>query len=202
MINRKQNQSVFEIVRIVGYLIIVSFLTLSGILYLNLFGCSAEVRTLSMDIPIKVKHSVSQIESDSLPARAKQDIVQFIVSQPTLPVAQTKPVILETKTTVPVKKKPSHVEHGIASHMGHGLHGRIQASGSRHNKHDLICAHKTLPFGTKVRITNKSNGKSVIVTVTDRGPFGPGRIVDLSLAAAKEIDIVKKGITKVKLEKL
>lgn len=97
-------------------------------------------------------------------------------------------------------KHSNFVQHGIASHMGHSLHGRKQASGETHNKNELICAHKTLPFGTRIRVTNLKTGKSVIVRVTDRGPFGHGRIIDLSLAAAKKINIEKSGITKVKIE--
>ena len=97
-------------------------------------------------------------------------------------------------------KHSNFVQHGIASHMGHSLHGRKQASGEAHNKNEMICAHKTLPFGTRIRVTNLKTGKSVIVRVTDRGPFGPGRIVDLSLAAAKKINIEKSGIAKVKIE--
>lgn len=97
-------------------------------------------------------------------------------------------------------KHSNFVQHGIASHMGHSLHGRKQASGEAHNKNELICAHKTLPFGTRIRVTNLKTGKSVIVRVTDRGPFGPGRIVDLSLAAAKKINIEKSGIANVKIE--
>lgn len=100
------------------------------------------------------------------------------------------------------KSKSLFVEHGIASHMGHSLHGRKQASGERHNKNEMICAHKYLPFGTKIRVINKKTGKSVIVRVTDRGPYGPGRVVDLSLAAAKKLGIEKSGLTRVKIEKV
>lgn len=104
------------------------------------------------------------------------------------------------------KKSSNHkrnfVQHGIASHMGHSLHGKKQASGERHNKNEMICAHKSLPFGTLIRVTNIKTGQSVVVRVTDRGPFGPGRVVDLSLAAAKKISIEKSGICKVKVETL
>ena len=86
--------------------------------------------------------------------------------------------------------------------MGHSLHGKKQTSGERHNKNDTICAHKSLPFGTLIRVTNIKTGQSVVVRVTDRGPFGPGRVVDLSLAAAKKISIEKSGICKVKVETL
>ena len=111
----------------------------------------------------------------------------------------------KSSTKTKTKSKNEHskfVQHGIASHMGHSLHGHKQASGERHNKNELICAHKTLPFGTRIRVTNLKSGQSVIVRVTDRGPFGPGRIVDLSLAAARKINIDKSGVAKVKIEKI
>lgn len=107
-----------------------------------------------------------------------------------------------TNSTKKSSKHKSFIEHGIASHMGHSLHGRKQASGERHNKNEMICAHKYLPFGTKIRVTDKKSGKSVIVRVTDRGPYGPGRVVDLSLAAAKKLGIEKSGLTRVKIEKV
>lgn len=112
---------------------------------------------------------------------------------------------IKSNTKTKSKSKSEHsnfVQHGIASHMGHSLHGRKQASGERHNKNELICAHKTLPFGTRIRVTNLKSGQSVIVRVTDRGPFGSGRIVDLSLAAARKINIDKSGVAKVKIEKI
>jgi rare lipoprotein A len=67
---------------------------------------------------------------------------------------------------------------------------------------DLTAAHRTFPFGTKVRVTNLGNSKSVIVRVNDRGPFVEGRIMDLSLAAAKEIDLMKSGTAEARLEVL
>jgi rare lipoprotein A len=86
------------------------------------------------------------------------------------------------------------------SYYAHFFHGRKTASGSRYNMHDLTCAHKTLPFGTLLRITNLSNYLSVIVTVTDRGPYTTGRTVDLSYGAAKKLNIIKKGIVNCKVE--
>lgn len=106
------------------------------------------------------------------------------------------------KSKQQTKSKSSFTEHGIASHMGHALHGRKQASGERHDKNEMICAHKYLPFGTKIKVTDKNTGKSVIVRVTDRGPYGAGRVVDLSLAAAKKLGIEKSGLTKVTIEKV
>lgn len=106
----------------------------------------------------------------------------------------------------PAQKQKAHaalktyVKHGVASHMGHALNGRVQADGTKHNKNAMICAHKTLPFGTNIKVTNKSTGKSVIVKVTDRGPYIKGRVIDLSLAAAREIGMEKEGVAKVTFE--
>ena len=75
------------------------------------------------------------------------------------------------------------------------------ANGEQFNKHDLTAAHKTLPFGTLLKVTRVKTGESVVVRINDRGPFIKGRIVDLSLAAAREIGLTRKiGVTKVKLE--
>jgi rare lipoprotein A len=78
--------------------------------------------------------------------------------------------------------------------------GSITASGERLNDTKLTAAHRTLPFGTMVKVTNLSNGRYVFVRITDRGPFISGRVIDVSLAAATSLDFKHKGITKVKVE--
>ena len=93
-------------------------------------------------------------------------------------------------------------EDGEASYYGSAWHGRRTADGGIYDKEAHICAHKTLPFGTRIKVTNKKNGKYTIVRVTDRGPFGRGRIVDLSNAAARDIDIISAGVAPVHLEVL
>ncbi|MBQ3781564.1 MAG: septal ring lytic transglycosylase RlpA family protein [Bacteroidaceae bacterium] len=93
-------------------------------------------------------------------------------------------------------------EDGEASYYGSAWHGRRTADGGIYDKDAHICAHKTLPFGTRIKVTNKKNGKFTIVTVTDRGPYGPGRIVDLSNAGARDIDIITAGVAPVHLEVL
>ena len=85
-------------------------------------------------------------------------------------------------------------EAGIASYYSARTHGRMMASGERYDREGLFCAHKTLPFGTKIRVVNKKNGKDVVVVVKDRGPFGKGRVVDLSNKAAAEIGMLSAGI--------
>jgi rare lipoprotein A len=75
--------------------------------------------------------------------------------------------------------------------------GRKTSNGEKFKQNKLTAAHKTLPFGTKVKVTNLSNGQSVKVRINDRGPFIQGRIIDLSKKAAKKIDMVNAGVTKV-----
>lgn len=89
---------------------------------------------------------------------------------------------------------------GKASYYGNRFHGRKTSDGSRYHKDSLTCAHRTLPFGTLLKVTNKKNGKEVVVKVTDRGPFIRGRVVDLSMAAAKELEMVSMGVASVEVE--
>ena len=92
------------------------------------------------------------------------------------------------------------ITEGTASYYADRFHGRLTANGERFNMHELTAAHKSLPFGSMVRVTNLSNGKMVLVRINDRGPYIKGRIIDLSLEAAKEIDLLQKGVTKVRIE--
>jgi rare lipoprotein A len=108
-------------------------------------------------------------------------------------------------TPPPVKVIPEEPRGRIlitASWYGPKFHGRLTSSGERFNMYDLTAAHRTFKFGTKLRVTNPDNGKSVIVTVNDRGPFVEGRDLDLSYGAAKAIDFVEKGVGKVWIEYL
>ena len=89
---------------------------------------------------------------------------------------------------------------GVSSYYADKFHGRKTANGEIFNMYKLTCAHKTLPFGTRLRVTNLSNDKVVVVTVNDRGPYAHGRILDLSKAAAEKIDLIKTGTAKVKCE--
>ena len=89
---------------------------------------------------------------------------------------------------------------GVSSYYADKFHGRKTANGEIFNMYKMTCAHKTLPFGTKLKVTNISNDLSVIVTVNDRGPYAHGRVLDLSKAAAEKIDLIKSGTAKVKCE--
>lgn len=108
--------------------------------------------------------------------------------------------LLATLITFTINSACHAQTHGKASFYGNGFHGRITSDGSRYHKDSLTCAHRTLPFGTLLKVTNKSNGKEVVVRVTDRGPFVRGRVVDLSMAAAKQLGMVSQGVAPVQVE--
>jgi len=102
--------------------------------------------------------------------------------------------------TAIVAKEPVRAYAGVASWYGGQFHGRKTANGERYNMNELTAAHKTLAFGTKVRVTNKSNGKSVVVRINDRGPYVGKRIIDLSRGAASQIGMINSGVANVTLE--
>ena len=91
---------------------------------------------------------------------------------------------------------------GVASWYGEPFHGRLTANGERYDMHAYTAAHRLYPFGTRLRVINLDNGRSVTVRVNDRGPFVRGRIIDLSLAAATDLGMVPNGTARVKLERL
>ena len=91
-------------------------------------------------------------------------------------------------------------ETGVASYYAHEFHGRETASGRTYRKNEMTAAHRTLPFGTKVRVTNLENGRSVVVTVTDRGPYRRERIIDLSKRAARKLGMIQSGVARVRLD--
>ena len=98
------------------------------------------------------------------------------------------------------REKYTHFQTGMASYYGGSWHGKKTANGEIFNENSLTAAHKTLPFGTKVKVTNLDNGKSVVVRINNRGPYSKGRVIDLSKAAFSKIASTSKGVTRVKLE--
>jgi rare lipoprotein A len=104
--------------------------------------------------------------------------------------------------TVRDSAKPLSVETGKASWYGAPYHNRRSSNGEIYDMHSLTAAHRTLPLGSTVRVTNLKTGHSTVVRITDRGPFVEGRIVDLSLAAAKQADVWQAGVAQVRLEVL
>ena len=98
------------------------------------------------------------------------------------------------------RAQESEIMAGKASWYGRDFHGGPTASGDNYDMYTFTAAHRTLPMGTVVRVTDQDNGKSVMVCVTDRGPFVRGRVIDLSFAAAQQIDIGNRGVSRVELE--
>jgi rare lipoprotein A len=108
----------------------------------------------------------------------------------------------EIVTTVPAPRITvlTRIKSGMASWYGSVLQGHLTASGRRFNEFELTAAHRTLPFGSRVKVTDLRNKRSVVVTITDRGVLYPERVIDLSYGAAKELHMVRMGVDPVKLE--
>ncbi len=110
-------------------------------------------------------------------------------------------LIIISSFTIPVPiNRAVSVQTGVASYYADFHQGKKTANGEIYQHEKLTAAHRSLPFGTEVTVTNLSNGKSVTVRINDRGPFVKGRLIDLSKKAAKEIGLIKAGIAKVKIE--
>ena len=104
--------------------------------------------------------------------------------------------------TTPPKSSPGNGQTGLASYYAHRFHGRKTASGERFNENALTAAHRSLPFGTRVRVINLKNNRAVTVRINDRGPFIKGRIIDVSYAAARKLKMVVDGIARVRVVKV
>lgn len=118
-------------------------------------------------------------------------VIELVPLQPTTEV--TAPAIAEAQAPAPSAPQEAIVGRGTASYYAAKFDGRRTASGERFDNAAMTAAHRTLPFGTLVRVTNVANGKSVIVRINDRGPFSAGRMIDVSRAAASELGLVARG---------
>lgn len=107
-----------------------------------------------------------------------------------------------TPSVPPSAPGSSFTQTGLASFYGHAHDGKTTANGESFDHEGFTAAHRTLPFGTRVRVTNLENGRTVTVTITDRGPYVRDRIVDISLAAARALGMQNKGVARVRVEAL
>lgn len=122
---------------------------------------------------------------------------------PGICLAETrKPAPAPTEAPVATPAKSGPVQVGDASWYGKHHQGKRTASGEQFDMRSLTAAHPTLPLGSVARVTNLKNGRWVVVRITDRGPFGKRRVIDVSLAAAEEIGLKRSGVGKVKIEPL
>jgi rare lipoprotein A len=112
----------------------------------------------------------------------------------------TKPYTVRGKTYYPLLSSHGFSEEGIASWYGKDFHGKKTANGETYDMYAMTAAHKLLPFGTKLKVTNRENGKSIVVRVNDRGPFVSNRVIDLTRTGAERIGMIAKGTAPVILE--
>lgn len=133
--------------------------------------------------------SLTMAQSASAPASAPAAVVAPAPAAAVAPAAAPAP-----------KAAPAEAGDGKVAYYGRKFAGRKTASGERFNPNALTMAHKTLPFGTLVKVTNPKNKRSVVVRVNDRGPTNAGLVGDLSLAAAKKLHMMKSGVIEAKLE--
>ena len=126
---------------------------------------------------------------------------QCALKQKKIPATQ-RPYCINNRTYIPLPTADGYEETGIASWYGSDFHGHATSNGEIYNMHDITAAHKLLPMHTMLLVTNLDNGKKTVVRVNDRGPFVQGRIIDLSLGAAKKIGLVQSGTARVKITAL
>lgn len=112
----------------------------------------------------------------------------------------SSPNTATTTATPDARSKSLLTLEGVASFYADDFHGKQAANGERFDMNALTAAHRTFPFGTLIRVTNLSNARVVVVRVNDRGPFKEGRLIDLSLKAARDLDMISAGTAKVRLE--
>jgi rare lipoprotein A len=160
-----------------------------------IFGCAS--RHTAADRPERPPNAAGTSdngEESSKPGHAGEPATGAAPSTP--PAAAKR----GSAAAAPNPALSAYTEEGIASWYGVPFHGRRASNGEVYDMNKLTAAHRTLPFDTVVRVTNLSNGKSTVVRITDRGPFVDNRIIDLSMAAAREIDSVGAGVVPVRLE--
>ncbi len=134
----------------------------------------------------------------STAGRAVTPTVEQAVAQ----AADADAVVVQAPLIEAPAEVAKHVGDGEASYYGNELAGNRTASGERFNPRAFTAAHRTLPLGSKLRVTNKSNGKSVVVRINDRGPFTKARLIDVSFAAAQELNLIRAGRGDVRLDLL
>ena len=135
-----------------------------------------------------------------MPAMPRGQIVAVALEPPPPAPPEQKPVVDPSALDTSAFDAAIPKQTGVASWYGDEWQGRLTASGKPFDDSKLTAAHRTLPLNTRVRVTNLKTGRSVEVTITDRGPYIDGRVIDLSKAAAKKLGMVKEGLVPVRIE--
>ncbi len=167
------------------------FLVLALVAALFATGCGKKV-IYSEPAPKAVKRAPASAPSPAPSKGMGQD--------GPVPKGTFRPYTVSGQTYFPLSSGHGYEEEGMASWYGDDFHGKATANGETYDMHALTAAHRVLPMNTRIKVTNLANGRNVVVRVNDRGPFVGGRIVDMSYAGAKALDMVGSGTTRVHLE--
>lgn len=186
---------------------------LAGVLFgascqLSAYAAESTMSSTSTDIDKVINELTHQhSNSSSLIKSARQPaslaLNSTLINQPKVNITNSKDAhVLGQLTAVASNTVSKFKQNGIASWYGRQFHGRKTASGETFDMNGLTAAHRTLPMNCYIRVTNKDNGKSVVVKVNDRGPFHGNRVLDLSYGAAKAIGLTQKGTGNVSIERV
>ena len=168
-------------------------LVLIALLFLSACGHPKQARVAVPPPPPPESSATSPPPATTEPAREPPVLTAPAPAKPAPDADLTEP-------TIPPDAKPLATETGLASWYGPPYHNRRGSNGEVYNMHAMTAAHRTFPLGSVVRVTNLKTGHTALVRITDRGPFIPGRIVDLSLAAARKLDVWQPGVAEVRVE--
>ena len=177
----------------------------SAIILMAALSSASQGCGIISDAPTKATSARAVLTPESRTGKPSIDQPQTHTLPGEIPPTTTTPSSPETDAVPPLAKipapsQPTLVETGLASWYGRRFHGKLTASGEVFDQEKFTAAHRTLPWGSRAKVTNLANGKSVEVRINDRGPFGKGRIIDVSRAAARVLGIVESGITIVRVE--
>jgi len=185
-----------------------AFFAVTVALTLLLSACGGGHKKVAVKTPPPppVQQPQPEVKAKPLPPAAEPKTETKTVEPPRKPTLseeeEEKAEEEKEAAAVPPDAKPLLEETGLASWYGAPFHNLKTSNGETYNMHAFTAAHRTLPLGTIIRVTNVKTGNSAIVRITDRGPFIKGRILDLSYAAAKKVDVWRAGVSKVRLEVL
>ena len=157
-------------------------------------------RVLNKDAQDFISH-FSNLNSLSITERSGDKIRRETIAAK-IEIPEEEPSVIEKLNTVASNTVRKFSQTGMASWYGRQFHGRKTASGETFDMNALTAAHRSLPLNCFIRVTNKTNGKSVVVKVNDRGPFHGNRVLDLSYGAAKQLGITNAGTAKVSIERI
>lgn len=181
---------------------IIAFLSLASILNFGLLPDIAQANPTNKAVTKKTKISTLK-HQDNRSIDLHLTLSRVIAEPADSQIFEQKDLleISREEQTIPLHNQPliARTFGGQASWYGPGFHGRLTANGERYNQNAMTAAHRHLRFGTRVRVTNLNNGRSVVVRINDRGPYIKGRVIDVSAAAARSLGMIKSGVAPVKV---